>query len=131
MKKTSAAIGFVLFLFYSGLIFGSDFATMNPIKRIAEITTGLLYSQYPSDDDKSELNRIMNNEGVNKNLRLIAHVLLNYKDSVNDTDKSGLDEIIADKTVYISIRQLAKIINSNHHSASNDDIVVLKNIIEK
>lgn len=131
MKNSSTVIMLILFLLYSSITFGNEFAMTNPVKRIAEITAGLLYSQYPSDDDISYLNNIMNNEGVNKNVRFIAHALLNYKQSVNDNDKQGLNDIIADKTVYITIRQLAKIIRSKHHSASNNDIVVLKNIIGK
>lgn len=100
----------------------------NPVKRIAEITLNL--NHYPSDSEKDELKQMMNNEGVNEQLRLIAHALYNIKHSVNATDKKQLAGIAADTNTPSQIRDLARIIGTLNHKPSASDKQTLQKLID-
>lgn len=114
-------------LFCSSTVHAESSWMDNPLKRIVEITQHL--NHFPGDSEKQELMQIMNAEGVNDELRIIAHALHNIQHSVNKVDQQELSRIANDTKVLESVRSLAKIIANLNHQPSESDKQVLSKLL--
>ena len=88
------------------------------IKTMADIAMTL--NHFPSDDDKTALQGIVDNASSSEAEVTIATALINLQHKISDDDAAKLLTIVEDDAVDESARMLASIIMSINHSAGDE-----------
>ena len=121
MRKSGfvvVAIGIATFL-TAGLVA----AETDTIRALARITMNL--NHYPSEEDKSILNKIIESDDALEEEAAIAMALANMEHKVTAADAERLADIVDDDFSDDAARKLAGILLNINHSPSDEDKVSL------
>ncbi len=127
MKKFAlvlTGIGITL-LFSTGVVLADDGA----IQKMARITMGL--NHFPSDDDKAELQGIIDSDDATEDEADIAMVISNIEHKVLEEDVERLTDIINDDSSGADARKLASILLRINHAPSGEDKKALAALAEE
>ena len=101
-------------------------AETDAIKTIAGIMANL--NHFPSDEDKTVLQGIIDSDDSSEEEATIAMALSNMQHKVSGEDAARLEDLVDDESNDESARKLAGILLSINHSAGDDDKAALKAI---
>jgi hypothetical protein len=127
MKKFAllvTGIGITL-LFATGVVLADDGA----IQTMARITMSL--NHFPSDDDKAELQRIIDSDDSTEEAAEIAMAIANIEHTVLEKDAERLSDIISDDSTGANARKLANILLRIKHTPSDEDKTALAALAEE
>jgi len=96
------------------------------IQEMAGIMLNL--NHYPSDSEKAELQKIINDSSTSQEERTIATALLHMHHTVPDADKAKLMDIANNDAAPEADRKVADILAHMHHHASSDAKQELKKL---
>ncbi|MDH3274130.1 MAG: hypothetical protein OEQ39_20800 [Gammaproteobacteria bacterium] len=126
MRKSGfvvATIGVATFL-AAGLVE----AETETIRALVQITMNL--NHYPSDEEKSILNAIIESNDSSEEEAAIAMALANMEHKVTAADAERLADIVDDDFSNDAARKLASILLNINHSPSDEDKVNLASLAE-
>jgi hypothetical protein len=109
----------VALLFLSGGVLADD----GNIQTMAQITLSLHH--FPSDDDKTQLQKIIDSDYSADEEADIAMVIANFEHKVQEKDTERLTDIIDDDAATENSRKLASILLRIHHTPSDEDKMTL------
>ena len=118
------SIGIALF-FSTGVVLADDGA----IQTMARITMNL--NHFPSDDDKAELQGIIDSDDANEEEADIAMAIANIEHKIQEKDVERLQDIIDDDSTGANARELASILLRINHTPSDDDKAALAALTAK
>lgn len=87
-------------------------------------------NHHPSDSEKMELKKIIDDKATPENERELASALMNMNHKVGDADKAKLDQMIGDKSTPADVREMADILVNIQHKPTADDQSRLKKLMQ-
>lgn len=85
-------------------------------------------NHFPSDTEKQDLKKILDDKATTAHERVVAQALLNVQHKVTSEDKPKLEAVIKDKSAPDGVKTLAAVIVGLNHTPSDAEKEKLKKL---